>query len=130
MNESNFSNFVTAARQKLRFAYKGSSTVEDLWDLDVEALDSIYKALKAEQKESSGESLLHKPTPRDSTLELKVAIVKFIVETKIREEEEKQARAANRLKREKIKNIIAAKKDEELHSMSIEELEEAAGQIS
>lgn len=70
--------FEKATRLKLRFPYKGACTVEDLWDLSVTALDSVYKALRNAQKEMDGESLLSEKK-ENLTLALQVDIVKHIV---------------------------------------------------
>ena len=36
--------FVMATRGKYRFPFKGQISVEDLWDLSVKNLDSIFKS--------------------------------------------------------------------------------------
>lgn len=40
--------FETAVRNKMRFPYKGQISVEDLWDLDVNALDGVFKTLNSQ----------------------------------------------------------------------------------
>ena len=50
--------FEIATRNRYRFTYKGVMTVEDLWDLNVEALDAIFKALNRNKKTADEDSLL------------------------------------------------------------------------
>ena len=38
--------FEYATKNRLRFPYKGSQSVEDLWALSVEELDKLFKTLK------------------------------------------------------------------------------------
>ncbi len=115
--------FEKALRKKLRFAYKGSISTEDLWDLSVEELDGIYKKLRKEQKQSDEESLLSKKTAASATLSLKVDIVKYIVETKVDEVKKRNDAAERRAQREHIKGIIAQKKADEMAGKSVEDLE-------
>ena len=42
-------NFELATKEKYRFPFKGMIGVEDLWDLDVNQLDSVFKALNKEK---------------------------------------------------------------------------------
>jgi len=113
--------FEKAARTKLRIAYKGQATVEDLWDLQVEELDGIYRRLRAEQKESAGESLLTPPS-ENGALNLKVDIVKRIVEVKLAEKAARLDRAKRRARRGRIAEILAQKQDQALMDKSEEEL--------
>ena len=114
--------FESATRNKIRFDYRGSISVEDLWDLSVEELDIIYKNLMTKKKASETESLLtEKKTSR--ALETKIEIVKYIFGVKIDEENAAVQRAENAAKKQKILAILARKQDAELESKSTEELE-------
>ena len=62
-NETNI--FEVATRRKYRFPYKGNISVEDIWDLPVTALDSIFKALNVKAKQAQEESLLKSKTKED-----------------------------------------------------------------
>ena len=44
--------FETATRNKMRFPFRGMISVEDLWDLSLTNLDSVFKTLNAEAKKS------------------------------------------------------------------------------
>lgn len=121
--DSNISNiFVTATRNKYRFPYHGNIMVEDLWDLDVNALDYIFKILNSKLKKESEESLLASPTKEDSELKNKIEIIKYIVSVKQSEAEARKNAAANKAKREKIMGIISDKKNAELEEKSVDEL--------
>ncbi len=115
--------FEKAARAKLRFPYKGSITVEDLWDLSVTELDGIFKTLNRQVKAIKEESLLDKRTIADETLELQINIVKHIVAVKQTENEIRQAAREKAVRKEKLLEILARKKDGELEGKSIAELE-------
>lgn len=114
--------FETASRRKYRFPFHGSINTEDLWDLSVQNLDLVFKALNAQVKQSSEESILQTKNPASQQLETQIAIVKHIVSVKLAEAETRRLASENAQKRQRIMEIISSKQDEELHSKSIEEL--------
>lgn len=115
--------FKIAAKRKYRFNYKGQITVEDLWDLNVEDLDKIYKNLKAQQKNASEESLLQSVSKEDKVLNNKVEIIKTIVIDKLAAKERMQKAAAQKAQNQRILEIMADKQDAALKEKSIEELQ-------
>lgn len=121
--------FEKATRMKLRFNYKGLCTVEDLWDLNVKALDQIYKNLNSLLKEQKEESLLTEQTKEDKILALKLEIVKHIFKTKQTEVEEREKYALKAAQKQKILKVISEKKDKELYDMPVEELEKLVNDL-
>jgi uncharacterized membrane protein len=115
--------FEFALKNKVRFPYKGLVSVEDLFDLSVRDLDSIFKTLNAQVKKSQEESLLATKTKEDETLAIQIEIVKHIVKTKLDEAEAVKQSKELKEKKQKIMEIIAAKQDESLHNASVEELQ-------
>ena len=116
--------FENATRGKYRFSFKGSITVEDLWDLSPQNLDTIYKSLTKELKQSQEESLLIKKTEVDAVLDDKINLVKYIVLTKLKEEDQRNKEREFKEKKQKILGLIADKQDNELQSKSIDELKD------
>ena len=114
--------FESATRNKIRFGYRGLISTEDLWDLNVEELDGIYKNLIAEKKDSETESLLSEKKT-NSILETKIEIVKYIFGVKVDEAKAAKLKAENAAKKQKILAILARKQDAELENKSAEELE-------
>ena len=114
--------FEGAARAKYRFPFKGQITAEDLWDLSLQDLDRVFKALNAEAKQSEEESLLNTPDKKTETLQRKIEIVKHIVAVKQAEIQAIKAAADKKAQKERIMEIIAKKEDEALQSMTKEEL--------
>jgi len=121
--------FEKASRKKLRFNYHGSISVEDLWDLSVEDLDDMYGLLRTEQKETSTESLLKSKRLAGTNLDLRINLVKHVVETKLQEADERENRAIVKLQKEKIAELIQAKKDDGLKEMTVEELQEKMDEL-
>ena len=115
--------FEVATRNKYRFPYKGVISVEDLWDLSLTALDSIYKTLNKQVKQSQEESLLETKSKEDETLDTQIAIIKHIVSVKKQEVIDKTNEKERREKKQRIMALMAKKEDEALESMSREELE-------
>lgn len=115
--------FEYATRKKVRFQFKGQISVEDLWDLSLENLDSIYKMLKAQAKAEQGESLLRKANPNEELLGVQIAIVTHIANVKLEEREARQKDRERRERNARIKEIIAQKQDADLQNKSVEELE-------
>lgn len=115
--------FILASREKFRFAFKGMISTEDLWDLSLKELDTIFKNLNAQYKaQISEESLLTKKNDGGTVLEAKIQIIKYIVQIKKDEIAARELQTARKAQKDKILEIIAAKKDQQLQEMSVEEL--------
>ncbi len=114
--------FEIATRTKMRFPFKGMISVEDLWDLSVKDLDTIFKTLNAQIKKSQEESLLVTKTEEDEVLSTQIEIVKYIVAVKLAEAEKVKQSKAVKEQKQKIMEILSAKEDEDLHNKSVDEL--------
>lgn len=127
MKEMNI--FEYATREALRFPYKGSQSVEDLWQLSVRELDSIYKTLNKQVKQSEEESLLNTKASVDIELEVQIAIVKHIVSVKLTEKEAAEKASAKKAQKQKIMSIIATKENEALQNSSIDDLKKMLDEL-
>ena len=120
--------FEIATKYKYRFPYKGMISVEDLWTLNMKALDEVFKALNTELKITNEESLLSEKSPADEEVENKIAIVKYIYNCKVQEQNERILASEKRKRDQKIMSIIARKEDAELENMSKEDLIKMLGE--
>jgi len=121
--------FESATREKIRFEYKGLLSVEDVWDLSLEELDEIYKKLTKQKRELNEDSLIEKPTIENTELTTKIEIIKYIVETKINEQEENKNRIEKKEKKQKLLEILESKQNEELKEKTPEELKEMINEL-
>lgn len=115
--------FEIAIRNKYRFPYKGMVTVEDLWDLSPQNLDTVFKALNSQVKVNQEESLLSTKSAADAELAVKIEIVKYIVTVKLAEAEKAKQAKENKEKKQKLMALIADKQDAELADKSVAELQ-------
>lgn len=114
--------FEIATRNKYRFQRNGPISTEDLWDLDLATLDSIFKDLNAKKKQADEESLLTERSAEDTELETKIEIVRHIVSRKLDERNAANEARAKKERNQRIMEIIADKQDEDLRGKSIDEL--------
>ena len=121
--------FEVAVRTKMRFPFKGQISVEDLWDLSVENLDSIFKTLNSQLKQAKEESLLTTRTKQDQELDTKIEIIKHIVSVKQEEENQRLKAKEQREKKQKIMEIMANKQDVDLQNKSLEELQSMLNEL-
>lgn len=122
--------FEAAFRQKLRFDSKvGQLSVEDLWDLPLTSatkanLDAIAVDLNRQLK-GTEESFVSTGT-KNAVLELKFEVVKYIITTRVAENQAKLDERARAERKSQIATLIEQKKAEGLASLSLEELEAMA----
>ena len=110
--------FELATRKKLRFPFKGQITVEDLWDLRPENLDSIYKTLNAENKKEQSEESLMTKKKQESDLDIQIEIIRYIFNVKLQEANERMQEKERADQRKRLMAIYAQKENEEIARMS------------
>ena len=121
--------FEKAVKGKYRFPYKGQIAVEDLYDLPLGSLDTVFKTLNAEVKKTDEESLLQTKSAEDDILTTKIEIVKYIFNEKLEEKKNQQEAAERKEKTQKIMQIIATKQDEALQNASVEDLQKMLDEL-
>lgn len=131
MNDIN-NKFVDATRRKLRFnTTKGQLSVEELWDLSLQSLDAIAKAVNRQLKASEEESFIPTVSKRkDAESELSLDILKYIIGVKVEERDAEKARVEKREKAARLKELLAQKRDAELTGKSAEEIEKMLQELS
>ena len=117
--------FEKASRLKLRFnTNKGVLSAEDLWDLTLTELDTLFVELNKGLKESGSEGLLKKrATKADKELDLRIAIVSRVFEVKNTEKEDAATRADQKAERERLIAIKAQRAEKAELELSDEELD-------
>lgn len=126
-NETNI--FEVATRQKYRFPYKGSISVEDMWDLPVTALDSVFKTLNAKAKQAQEESLLESKTKEDEETAIKIQIVRHIVGMKQAEALAREKAKENKEMKQRLLEIKASREDKRLEDLSDAELDKLIAEL-
>jgi organic radical activating enzyme len=115
--------FEKASRMKLRFQLKGNISVEELWDLSKEELDTYASSLFEQMEKSTKHSLLKKKDAKNSLITLKYDIVKHIIETKLIEEEESAIAIIKKQEKEKLLALLVKKQEEKLAILTEEEIQ-------
>lgn len=121
--------FELATRNKMRFPFRGMISVEDLWDLSLTNLDSVFKILNAEAKKSEEESLLNTKSKEDEEISNKIDIVKYIVNVKLKEKRAREDARKNAEMKQRLLEIKAKRQDAALENMSDEDLDKMLAEL-
>ncbi len=117
-------NFKTASATKLRIqTNKGLLSVEQVWDLSLEELDTLAVSLEEDYKSSGKKSFLAKTTAKDRVAKLKFDVVLDILGTKVAENERLAEAQEIKEHNKKIIALIAEKDDDALKGKSRKQLE-------
>lgn len=115
--------FEQATRKNLTFQTpKGVIIVNDLWNLSLTNLDKTAVNLFKELQEGSEVSFLSSGDNKNSEVQLKFDVVKYILDTKKAEQAAAKQAASVKDQKDKLARLIADKEDEQLKGKSIEEL--------
>lgn len=115
-------NFEIASRKHYRYPYNGMISTEDLWDLNMAQLDSIFKKLKAQSRQAQEESLLTTKTQEDVDTENKIDIIRYIVEYKQNLQKEAEMAMERKQQRARIEEILYERENADLRNKTPEEL--------
>jgi hypothetical protein len=129
--------FEKAARLKLRFVSpQGSLSVEDLWDLpltsgraNIANLNNIAKDISRQLKAEGEEDFVNPKSGADEVLQLKLDILKHVIQTKQAENEASRAVAERKEKKERLLELIARKQDQALEGKPLEELQAMVAEL-
>lgn len=114
--------FEKASRLKLRFCLPGKVvSVEDLWDIDPMILDvhagSLHEALKSHERFS-----ILRPKKEDTANRLRLDIVTYVIETRMKEEQDRETALLKQQEDQKLLEILESRKDQRLEKLSDEEI--------
>lgn len=121
--------FELAARNKMRFPFRGMISVEDIWDLSLTNLDLVFKTLNAEAKKSEEETLLNTKSKEDEEISNKIDIVKYIVNVKLEEKRAREDARKNAEMKQRLLEIKAKRQDAALENMSDEDLDKMLAEL-
>lgn len=117
--------FEQAAKTKLRFNFNASVvSTEDLYDLSLYELNTMAKFVNKNVKENEEESFIAPVTLNEGKDTLRLNILKAVIKFKLDVMEANKTATQKKAKKDKIMEILFEKENDDLKSMSKEELTE------
>lgn len=120
--------FKQASKLGVTFNFRGVIGLSDLWDLSQKDLDKIYRDLTAERRELQGDGLMEE-RKSNALLELKIEVVKAVFEQKKADIDERSLAVAKKERKQKLKELLAQKQDEQLSALSVEEIQRLIDEV-
>lgn len=115
--------FEIAVREKYTYNFRGLIKTEDLYDLKLTDLDTIYKGLKSDLAQLGEDSLIDSvDTEAKETINNKIEIVKAVVDYKREVKKNLEDAKAKAETKRRLKDLIAQKENETLEGKSLDEL--------
>lgn len=122
--------FLRATRLKLRFqTTKGTMSVEDLWDLPLNALDALTVSLEDALSKTRRKSFITEEAKSNTELELQFEIAKVVIYARLEEAKVKKAAAEKRRQVEFLKGLRDKKKLEAFEALTAEELDKQLAEL-
>lgn len=128
--------FEQSLREKVRFnSNKGDLTTEQLWDLPLTSkssldLDTLERGVNSELKDMQEESYVNpKPNAQKRVLELKLAILRHVIDSKLAEAVEAEKYALRLTEKKRLLQILSKKQDEKLDALSVEDIEKRLAEL-
>lgn len=122
--------FEVASRKKLRFDSKhGKITVEELWDLSLESIDSIAVALNNKIKTTETISFVSDVSSANTEDKLKFDIVIHIINTRKAELELRRERAVKAERARTIREELSRRKEDAIKTKSDEDLQKELDEL-
>lgn len=113
-----------ALQKKLRFkTNKGIITIEDLFDLSLQNLNTLAIMLDEKVNEAPKKSFIEELPAEENDDELRFNIVKDVINIKLKARKDNIDKAQKDAQKKRIAKLIAKKQDEALENKSIEELQ-------
>jgi hypothetical protein len=125
-------NFEAACRLKLRFeTSQGQLSVEELFDLSLQSLDTIAKKVNKQLRDEGEESFIPvKNTSKKATHNnLRLEILQYIINSKVQEQEERKSRTERLATISRLRELAERKADEQLASKSLEEIQKEIAEL-
>lgn len=117
--------FEQAAKLKLRFdTTQGQLCTEDLFDLSLNSLDVIAKAVNKVLRDETEETFIPSAQSRQRAThnDLRLDILKHVIGVKVEEQDARKDRAEKMARLARLNEIAAVKADEGLASQGLDEI--------
>lgn len=112
-----------ALKLKLRFnTQKGNLSVEDLWDLSLNQLNTIAKNLNRSLKQESEEDFLDEKPEASKIVKLQFDIVLDVLNTKKEEKKAAEMKEENAARKQQLLTLLEKKQLQSLENLSEAEL--------
>ena len=125
--------FMKAAKKKLRFdTDRGTLSVECLFDLDLDELNSLVIRLRDEASEADEGGYLEElsGSKAETGVKLRFQVAEAIIIERVAEVKAREQAAENKQKRDRLLAIIASKEAQALEENDIESLKAMAEALS
>jgi hypothetical protein len=123
--------FEHASRIKLRFgSAQGLLTTEQLWELSLEQLNTMAKAVNKELKAEAEEDFVKAKPAGVNQNEVRLALLKHVIQIKLDALEERRTKAENKQRRDTLLAALSRKEDEQLQNMSADDIRKELEKLS